>query len=129
MDLSHIQSIDLTKMDRETMKSYAAHLEVMLASAGWKLLETVLKANLEVLTEQIVSKVNTGGEPLTDADVEILRVQYAQIRQLLDKPRTLITQFHGKPNIGHTAEYDPYQKAGVKSEFVNNAESMAGYGN
>lgn len=123
IDLS--QPYDLVNVSPTRLREYASYLEAMVLSPGWKLMEAVLNANLAVLAEQIINKSEIDGTLLTDADVELLRVQHAQIKQLLKKPQMLIDQYGGKNKPSVMAEYDPYGKPGVKSEFVNNAKTMS----
>lgn len=123
IDLS--QPFDLVNVTPARLKEYAAYLEQMIVTPGWKLMEAVLNANIEVLGEQIISKADVAGTQLTDADVELLRVQHAQIKQLLKKPSVLIAQYKGDNRPSTMAEYDPYSKRGQKSEFVNNAQTMS----
>lgn len=119
------QPYDLVNVSPTRLREYASYLEAMVISPGWKLMEAVLNANLGVLAEQIINKAEVDGTVLTDSDVELLRVQHAQIKQLLKKPQILIDQYGGKLKPSTMQEYDPYSKPGEKSEFINNARSMS----
>lgn len=118
LDLS--KPFDLTDVSQETLESYAYYLKEMLNSAGWKLMEQVLEGNMAILEKQIVSKrdIETGME-LTEDQVDLLRVQHAQIVQLMNTPRKLIKQY-GKPeDVKAVAEYDPYSFKGKDSDVLN----------
>lgn len=108
-DLS--QSFDLTRKDKDGYKAYATYLEQLLVSPGWKLLEQVLTANLTVLEQQIIGKSGAEGTPLTESQVDELRVQYAQIKQLLVRPAALIREYKklsGAGSVPSEFNYDPY---------------------
>ena len=107
LDLHH--SFSLTDVNMETRRQYAHYLREMVLSAGWKLMSQILEGNLSVLEKTIVLKVNTEtGERLEEKDLDELRVQHAQITQLLLKPHELIKQFAGKEAAPVVSDYDPY---------------------
>lgn len=118
LDLS--KPFDLTDVSPETLESYAFYLKEMLNSGGWKLMEQVLEGNMSLLEKQIVSKrdIETSIE-LDEEAVDLLRVQHAQIVQLINTPRKLIKQY-GKPeDVAAVAEYDPYSFKGKDSSVLN----------
>lgn len=118
LDLS--KPFDLTDTSAATLESYAGYLKSMVLSGGWKLMEQVLEGNMSLLEKQIVSKKDFETSALlTEADVDLLRVQHAQIVQLMNIPAKLIKQY-GKPeDVAGVAEYDPYSTKAKDSTVIN----------
>jgi len=101
--------INVRTKDPQLLKQYAEYMEAMLVTPGWAILEAVLRENIVILGDQIISKCDSGGNPLQDADVDLLRIQHAQIKQLLDKPRQLINSYSKKKTVSTLPEYDVYR--------------------
>ena len=127
-----VEKIDLNKpfeinsLSDEQLKQFVAHLKSMVAGAGWLFLEAVLKGNLNILEKQIVTKVDAvTGKNLSDEEVDLLRVQHAQIVQLLNTPHKIIKEHTKDKESVPVMEFDPYPMLGGSSpESVLNAESM-----
>jgi len=117
LDLS--KAFDLTDVSAVTLEGYAFYLKEMLNSGGWKLMEQVLEGNMALLEQQIIAKRDLEGNDLTEDGVDLLRVQHAQIVQLIRTPRDLIKKYGKKEDAKGVVEYDPYSKKGKDSAVVN----------
>lgn len=117
LDLS--KPFDLTDVSPVTLEGYAFYLKEMLNSGGWKLMEQVLEGNMALLERQIIAKRELEGKELSEEEVDLLRVQHAQIVQLIKTPSELIKKY-GKPEDAKgITEYDPYSKKGKDSSVIN----------
>jgi hypothetical protein len=124
MDLS--KPFDLSDTSRETLEGYASFLKAMIASAGWKLMEQVLEGNKSVLEKQIVLKTDGySGTVLSNEEIDELRIQHAQISQLLRMPHSLIKQYSQDEQPKAGIEYDPYSSSTGSEELVVNAAVMS----
>ena len=118
-----VQKIDLSKpLDIENAsisqrKDYAAFLEQLKVTAGWKILERTMDDNLQVIANQIVDKLSAHGQPLDDKEVDELRIQYNQIKQLKKLPDTLIDRFLPKESTPEM-QYDPYSSVGLQANVL-----------
>lgn len=122
LDLS--KPFDLSDVRKETLATYAGYLASMVTGSGWKLLEQILKENLVVIEQQIITKASIEGGALDEKSVDELRVQHAQIKQLLKTPYDLIKKFGKQPGQQPQMEFDPYSRSGMKDEFIINASTM-----
>lgn len=114
------QPIDLSDVSRETLLNRAVWLEQMMLTQGWQLMEAIMAENIKRLEGQIITK-SDGMTKFSEAEVDELRMQHAQMTQLLEKPAQLVAQFRGEQKIGATSDYDPYQSStdkGVERERV-----------
>lgn len=114
--------VDLHTRDKKKMKEYAQFVAAMLQSPGWLIMRKILEENAKVLETQIIAKVDVEGNEMTEQDVDIVRVQYAQIKQLIDKPRQLVEQFDQKTKVAMTPELDVYKaisEGGVYSSTLS----------
>lgn len=120
LDLSKpLSNLGDSKENRELVN---AHLEQLKVSVGWKILEQVMGDNLQVLAQQIVDKVDLNGQPLTDEQVDELRIQHNQIKQLKGMPDILIATFtpqEGKPD----PQYDPYSGEGIPTNVLSMSDT------
>jgi len=108
----------------EERQLVTAHLYQLKSNVGWKILEQVMDDNLQVLASQIVDKVKSDGTVLTDAEVDELRIQHAQIKQLKAMPDVLIEQF--KPReAGQEIQYDPYSGMGIGASVLSEEETVS----
>lgn len=108
--------VDLATRDPKKMKEYAEYVAAMLQSPGWLIMSKILEENAKVLETQIIAKVDEEGNPITEDEVDLIRVHHAQIKQLLNKPRELVRHFSGDKKVAHTPEMDVYktiQEGGV----------------
>lgn len=117
-----VPSFNLRTNDPEQLKQYAAYLESMLITPGWALLEKILNENLVTIGEQIIAKADNAGEELTEENVNLLRVQYAQIKQLLAMPKELVHSFATPKRKEEMPEYDAYKSV---SDYSPRASTLA----
>lgn len=123
-DLS--KPFDLTDVSQETLEGYVFYLKEMLNSGGWKFMSQVLDGNKSLLEQQIVTKQDFETKtPLTDEQVDVLRMQHAQIVQLAEMPKRLIKQYEKPEDAQGEIEYDPYSNTGVKDKDVISAGVMS----
>lgn len=88
----------------------ADSLRAMLASAGWRIMRESIDANVALLTEQIVEKVDAAtGKEFTDEQVDRLRVRLGYLKELGEMPETMIAGLTSvsAPETNH----DPYPTA------------------
>lgn len=75
--------------DAEQLRQIGA-LKALMVSEGWILLRQTLEAQVRVLDEQIITKLDFNGKPLTDAECDRLREQRNVKQGLIDKPELLV---------------------------------------
>lgn len=103
---------ELGEITTEMRTTYAELLEQMTMTAGWKLMVQILEGNLSIIEKAVLTKRDpVTAKTMTEAEVDELRMQHAQIDQLLNKPAELISKFRAEKNIGETGSYDPYQRS------------------
>ena len=119
------QSFDLGNVTLESRKQYAHYLKELLASAGWKLMKQILEGNLAIIEKTIVTKIDVvRSVTLEEKELDELRVQHAQITQLLEKPHELIRQFEGEERRPVTSDYDPYRHGVLPDKSREGAGSL-----
>jgi len=116
LDLS--KPLDIENASFEQRRDYAAFLEQLKVTAGWKILERTMDDNLQVIANQIVEKVSATGQPLEDKEVDELRIQYNQIKQLKQLPDALIDRFLPKETTPEM-QYDPYSSTGLQANVLD----------
>lgn len=120
LDLS--KPLDVENASKAQRKDYAAFLEQLKVTAGWKILERVMDDNLQIIANQIVEKQGVDGRKLEDIEVDELRIQYNQIKQLKGLPDQLIEQFlpeEDQPEV----QYDPYSATGLGSNVLSMSDT------
>ena len=122
MDLS--KPFNLAEMSEAEARNAAGHLQTMLVSAGWRFLEAILTENKAVLEKQIVEKKGLTGEVLTDKEVDDLRIQHAQIDQMLKKPKEIVAKFLKTEEPKPETSYDPYDFGTKTPELVVDASTL-----
>jgi len=120
LDLS--KPLDIQNATTQQRKDYAAFLEQLKVSAGWKILERTMDDNLQIIATQIVDKVGTDGQKLEDTEVDELRIQYNQIKQLKEMPDVLIDRFLPKESEPEQ-QYDPYSSNGLPSNVLSMSDT------
>ena len=119
------QSFDLGNVTLEARVQYAQYLKDLTASAGWKLMKQILEGNLSIIEKTIVTKVDVvRGVTLEEKELDELRVQHAQITQLLEKPFDLIKQFEGEERRPVTSDYDPYSHGFMSDKSREGSRSL-----
>lgn len=109
---------NLMTRDPKVRENYAVYVANMLESTGWQIMKQIMEDNLKQLEEQIVSKIDEEGKMMEEEEVDLIRVQYAQIKQLLVKPQQLIDAFSGQPKIGIMPELDAYAKSKEGQQYA-----------
>jgi hypothetical protein len=104
-----VKPFDLTgKMsDAEQLRQIGA-LKALMVSEGWILLRMTLEAQVKVLDEQIITKLDLNGKPLTDAECDRLREQRNVKQGLIDKPELLVGELERVEE--EAPDDDPYYR-------------------
>lgn len=103
-----VKPFDLTFKDVQENTKIIIALESLKGNAGWQFLTQVLKKNIEVLTNQIISKRDGDGE-LKEETVDLLRDKHAYLTELLDKPDMFIKKLQGGALDKQLDDLDPYE--------------------
>ena len=89
------------------IKAAISDLTNLQSQAGWKLLEEILDANIEAVTELILDGKNLSGESATEDETNRLRDKLKVYREVKDTPNRVIKRFTS-PEIDEPS-MDPYQ--------------------
>jgi hypothetical protein len=119
---------NLADISTEQRLRHAELLEHMTLTAGWQLMKQILEGNLSVIEKAILTKRDpVTGAVMTEAETDQLRMQHAQIDQLIRKPEELIKLFRAEQKVGATGSYDPYQRSTDMREErkITDARSLA----
>lgn len=82
-------------------------LQDLQASEGWAILVNNLEANVKYLEMQIVDKVDSYNNEITEEEVDRLRDKREFMRDLLKTPQTFINQLANEVDTG-SDHLDPY---------------------
>lgn len=93
--------------DAEQARQIGA-LKALMVSEGWILLRQTLEEQVKVLDEQIISKLDLNGKPLTDAECDRLREQRNVKQGLIDKPELLLGELERVEE--EETDDDPYYR-------------------
>lgn len=101
------RKFDLSFTRKEENTRIILALEGLKNNSGWLFLTQVFQGNIDYLTKQIVSKVGDDGKPLSDAEVDSLRIRHGYLTELLEKPDTFLKSLRA-PEATENTDLDPY---------------------
>ncbi len=96
--------LSFSKMTENTKIIVA--LESLKFNSGWQFLTQVFKENLEFLGEQIISKKDFDGNPLSEDQIDRLRANHEYTKELLEKPDFFLKKL--KVSEEEEMDLDPY---------------------
>jgi len=98
---------------KKKISTNIAALKIGITTEFWRVLSDIIKANIEVVTERILS----GSEGETKQDIDRLRDKLSAYREILNTPEDLIHKFEDGDKGG--VEVDPYEKHKDKDDKEN----------
>lgn len=82
-------------------------LESLKSNPGWQFITQVIQGNIKYLADQIISKQGDNGVVLEDGDIDILRIKYDYLSEILKKPDKFLKELTRTESKEESL--DPYQ--------------------
>jgi len=87
------------------IKSGISNFTNLLSHPGWKLIEEILNANIEIIKEQL----EVGVEDETKTDIDLLRKKLSIYREVLNTPKNMIIKLQSPEGV--EPSIDPFDTA------------------
>lgn len=65
-------------------------LESLRHNQGWQFLQQLFTENMKVLSEQIINKYDEDKKPLSDVEIDEIRMRYSYLKEISQKPDKFI---------------------------------------
>lgn len=83
------------------------HMTNLQFTTGWLLLKKIMEGNIAVLEKMIIERIDIEtGRELTDEELDVVRHKRKLMKELIEKPQSLIDKFKKKETV--IPSYDPY---------------------
>lgn len=87
------------------IKSGISNFTNLLSHPGWKLMEDILKTNIEIIRIQL----EEGKDEETKADIDLLREKLKMYREVLNTPKNMIIKLQSPEGV--EPSIDPFDTA------------------
>lgn len=92
----------------KTAQAALVALQAMVVTEGWAFILRINQTNIDILTKQILDKVDENKQPISEAEVDLLRAKRGYLIELSELPEKFIAGVEA--NMGVTEKnFDPYQ--------------------